>query len=362
MKVALVYDRVNKWGGAERVLLALHELFPDAPLFTSVHHPKTSSWANVFAIKPSFLQNIPFAASRHEFLPLFMPVAFESFSFDAYDLVISVTSEAAKGIITKPGTVHICYCLTPTRYLWSGYETYFSNKLLKFLTQPFVTALRKWDKAAAHRPDKIIAISDEVRKRVKKYYGREAVVVYPPVMLPLTKAQQVEKKQTGDYFLIVSRLSRFTKYKRIDLAIEAFNELKLPLKIIGEGSWKKKLKSKAGQNIEFLGKVSDEELSTYYQNSKALIFPGIEDFGLTMVESQQFGKPVIAFRGGGALEIIKEGKTGLFFDTQTKKALVKAVLYFQKNTFDPKVAQKQAEQFSKAEFKKHFLTVVKQMF
>lgn len=362
MKVALVYDRVNKWGGAERVLLALHELFPDAPLFTSVHHPESSSWAKAFQIKPSFLQKIPFASSRHEFLPILMPIAFESFSFDEYDLVISVTSEAAKGIITKPGTVHICYCLTPTRYLWSGYDTYFANKPLKFLTKPFVVALRKWDKAAAHRPDKIIAISHEVRKRVKEYYGREAVVVYPPVMLPLTRDQQIDKKQTGEYFLIVSRLSKFTKYKRIDIAIEAFNELKLPLKIIGEGSWKNELQAKAGPSIEFLGKVSDKDLATYYQNSKALIFPGIEDFGLTMVESQQFGKPVIAFRGGGALEIIQEGKTGMFFDTQTKKALVAAVLYFQKNAFDPKAAQKQAEQFSKAEFKKHFLTVVKELF
>lgn len=361
MKVALVYDRVNKWGGAERVLLALHELFPDAPLFTSVHHPKTADWAKEFSIKSSFLQKVPFASSRHEFLPLFMPIAFESFSFDDYDMVISVTSEAAKGIITKPSTKHICYVLTPTRYLWSGYDTYFSNKTMKMLAKPAVSALRRWDRAAAHRPDVMVAISEEVRSRIKKYYGREAMVVYPPVTLPVS-TEAKKKTKAGDYFLIVSRLSRFTKYKRIDLAIKAFNELQLPLKIIGEGSWKQDLQKQAAPNIEFIGKVTDAELATYYKNSKALVFPGIEDFGLTMVEAQQFGKPIIAFRGGGALEIVREGKTGRFFNKQTTQALVEAVRYFQKDSFDPRDAQKQAALFSKEVFKKQFLTVVKQQF
>src|SRR3990167_10742564 len=180
MKVAVVYDRVNKWGGAERVLLALHEMFPDAPLYTSVYDERNAPWAKVFPrVYTSFLQKFPFAKSNHEFLALLMPLAFELFNFDEYDLVISVTSEAAKGIITKPETLHICYMLTPTRYLWSHYDLYFKNPILRFISKPAVNYLRNWDKIAAQRPDKIIAISTEVQRRIKKYYGRESDIVFP---------------------------------------------------------------------------------------------------------------------------------------------------------------------------------------
>ena len=169
MRTALVYDRVNKWGGAERVLLALHEIFPDAPLYTSVYDPVRAPWAKVFPeIKTSFLQKFPFAKSNHEFFPLLMPLAFESFDFSGFDLVISVTSEAAKGIRTKPQTLHICYLLTPTRYLWSHYDQYFANPILRVMAKPLINYLRKWDKVAASRPDRIISISTEVKSRVKK--------------------------------------------------------------------------------------------------------------------------------------------------------------------------------------------------
>src|SRR3989338_4440016 len=183
MKVALVYDRVNKWGGAERVLLALHKIFPDAPLYTSVYDNDKAPWAKVFKIKTSFLQNFPFASQNHEFYAPLMPLVFESFSFDEYDLVISVTSEAAKGILTKPQTKHICYCLTPTRYLWSGYEDYFKNPILRFISKQVVFYLRFWDKIASQRPDVLIAISKEVQKRIKKYYDRDSSIIYPPLML-----------------------------------------------------------------------------------------------------------------------------------------------------------------------------------
>lgn len=181
MKVAIVYDRVNKWGGAERVLLVLHEMFPDAPLYTSVYDEKRAPWTKVFPqVYSSFLQKIPFAKGNHEFLAPLMPIAFEQFDFGKYDLVISVTSESAKGIITRPGTFHLCYCLTPTRYLWSGYEEYFKNPILRFISKPVISYLKSWDKIAASRPDKIIAISTEVQKRIKKYYGRESEIIYPP--------------------------------------------------------------------------------------------------------------------------------------------------------------------------------------
>lgn len=363
MKVALVYDRVNKWGGAERVLLDLHELFPQAPLYTSVYNKKTAPWASVFDIKTSFLQQIPGASSRHEFLPIMMPLAFEAFNFDEYDLVISVTSEAAKGIITKPHTKHICYCLTPTRYLWSGYTTYFSNQMLKALSKPAVAKLRSWDKIASHRPDVIISISEEVKHRVKKYYQRDSIVLYPGLTLTATEPiRKIAAKKKKGYFLIVSRLSKFTKYKRVDLAIEAFNELRLPLKIIGSGNWEKELKSKAGPTIEFLGSLTDEALVEYYRQCDGLIFPGVEDFGLTIIEAQRFGKPVIAFRGGGANETIKEGKTGYFFDQQTKESLIEAVKKFPTFIFDETASKKQAEKFSSKNFKKNFLSVVNDLF
>jgi glycosyltransferase involved in cell wall biosynthesis len=366
MKVALVYDRINKWGGAERVLLALHKLFPKAPIFTSVYAPNKAPWASDMEIKPSFLQKYPHAISHHELYPFLMPIAFERFSFTGYDLVISLTSEAAKGIITKPGTKHICYCLTPTRYLWSGYKEYFKDPAFKMLTLPLVSYLRKWDKVAAKRPDRLIAISKEVQGRIKKYYDIDAMVIYPPVSTVSNqelgiKNQGKRSKMGKGYFLIVSRLSKFTRYKRIDLAIQACNELKLPLKIVGEGNWKKELQQMAGPTIEFVGSVDDTKLNDYYRNCKALLFPAREDFGLSVVEAQSFGKPVIAFRGGGALETITEGKTGLFFDNQTKESLMRALQVFEKMSFDEAICRKNAEKFSYAHFDSSFLKLVNQV-
>lgn len=364
MKVALVYDRINKWGGAERVLLALHQLFPKAPVFTSVYSPNTAKWADGMDVRTSFLQKYPPAVSHHELYPYLMPMAFEEFSFSEYDLVISLTSEAAKGVITKPGTLHICYCLTPTRYLWSGHKEYFKNPAFKIASAPVVHYLRKWDKAAAKRPDVFIAISKEVQGRIQKYYGRDSVVIYPPVSIQGQGATNrvLEKKGKGNpYFLIVSRLSKFTKYKRIDLAIQACNELSVPLKIIGEGSWKKELQRIAGPTVEFIDDVDDNMLSQYYQNCKALLFPAFEDFGLTVVETQAFGKPVVAYRGGGAIETIIEGKTGIFFDKQTKESLKQALQIFDTIIFDPELCKKNARQFDTSRFNSSFLNLVHKM-
>lgn len=347
MKVALVYDRVNKWGGAERVLLALHRLFPKAPLFTSVYNQETAPWAKVFAVRTSFLQNFPKAKTSHELYPLLMPLAFESFNFDEFDLVISVTSEAAKGVITKPATRHICYCLTPTRYLWSGYNDYFRNSLFRFLTKPLVAYLRYWDKIAAQRPDVYIGISTEVQDRIKKYYNRDSAIIYPPLEMPSSNSKS---PVSGDYFLLVSRLTNF--YKRVDIAIRACNELGLPLKIVGSGSDEQKLKKMAGPTVEFVGDLTDEKLSAYYKNCQALIFPGREDFGLTMVEAQSFGKPVIAFRGGGALDIIKEGVTGEFFDQPNSTSLKSVLKSFSGKRYNTKLCRENAQKFSNENFAK----------
>lgn len=356
MKVALVYDRVNKWGGAERVLLSLHKLFPDAPIFTSVYDKHHASWADVFDVKTSFLQKLQFARRSHEAFALFMPVAFESFSFKEYDVVISVTSEAAKGIITGPNTIHICYCLTPTRYLWSGYSTYFKNPMLKQLSRPAISYLRAWDKSAAKRPDKMIAISQEVKDRIATFYERDAPIIYPPVSLGAKKVVTAPKKKKKDeYFLVVSRL---VPYKRIDLAIEACNKLKYPLKIIGTGSEEKKLKQLAGPTIEFLGNLSDAQMSEYYANAKGLIFPGVEDFGITVVEAQRFGIPVIAFHAGGAKETIVSGKTGMFFEKQTVDNLAKTLKLFSTFRYTREDCIIQADKFTEKIFLQKFSTIL----
>jgi len=367
MKVAFVYDRVNKWGGAERVLLGLHELFPDAPLYTAVYHPQMAPWAKEFKVIPSFLNKFPLAKSRHEAYPHLMPLAFESFDFSGYDVVLSITSEAAKGIITKPETLHLCYCLTPTRYLWSGYQEYFQNKAFRFLTKPIVLYLRSWDKIAAQRPDVYLTISENVKKRINKYYSRNSEVIYPPVDLkkfqilpqsgiPLRgtnskfQTNSKFKIQNSKFFLVVSRLD--FGYKKVDLAIEAFNQLGLPLKIIGTGTQMRNLKRKAKKNIEFLGQLTDKELLGYYGRCQAVIFPQEEDFGLVPLEAQACGKPVIAYRGGGALETVREGPTGVFFSPQTAEALVKTVANFRPEKFDPDDCRRNTKRFSQERFKK----------
>lgn len=352
MKVAIVYDRVNRWGGAERVLLALHEIFPEAPLYASIYDKKNAPWAKVFPkIYTSFLQKIPFAKKWHEGFGWLMPIIFETFNFDEYDLVISVTSEAAKGIIVKPQTLHICYMLTPTRYLWSHYDWYFRNPVLKFISKPVINYLRYWDKIAAQRPDKIIAISTEVQKRIKKYYGRDSEIVFPPLRTKNLKLIKNWKLKIKNYFLVVSRL---VSYKRVDLVISVFNKLKKKLVIVGWGSQAESLRRKASHNIKFIGRVSDEELARIYAGAKALIMPQEEDFGLVAVEAQSFGIPVIAYKKGGAADTIVNGVTGILFDQQNEESLLAAIEKFEKISFNGKLLARNAKKFRGSSFYSYF--------
>lgn len=351
MKVAIVYDRVNKIGGAERVLESLGEIFPKATLFTSVYNKSKTPWAKKFKIRTSFLQKIPFLNLRHEYIPYLMPIAFENFDFKNYDLIISVTSEGAKGIISPPNAHHVCICLTPTRYLWSGYKTYFKNPVLKIISKPIVAYLKKWDFQAAQKPDKIIAISENVKNRVKKYYKRDSVVIHPPSDRLFQKNVKNKKPSEKNYFLVVSRL---VDYKRIDLAVKSCKKLDLNLVVIGEGKEREKLEAISGNKTFFKGKVSDEDLVSYYKNCNALIFPGEEDFGITMVEAQLAGKPVIAYGRGGALEIVKNGKTGIFFDTQTVESLSNVLKKFKKFRYNSNYCRQNAKKFGEEKFKREF--------
>jgi glycosyltransferase involved in cell wall biosynthesis len=350
MNVALVYDRVNKWGGAERVLLALHELFPDAPLFTTVYDKEHAPWASVFDVRTSFLQHIPFAKNNHELFPFLSSIAFEQFDFDGFDMVISVTSAEAKGIITKPGTLHICYCLTPTRYLWSHYWDYFRPGLFQRITLPIVSSMREWDIVASSRPDHYVTISSTVKERVKKYYKLDSAVIYPPVTIGSVElSRPTYQIPYTKYFLIVSRL---VGYKKIDIAVKAFNELNLPLVIVGSGREEGKLRRMAYTNISFVKDLTDEELSCYYQKSRAFVMVQEEDFGISAVEAQMHGIPVIAYKKGGAIDTVISGKTGIFFEEQTKSSLKNAIIKFQTLEFKKEECWKQAEKFSKEKFQK----------
>jgi glycosyltransferase involved in cell wall biosynthesis len=341
-KIAIVCDWLTDWGGAERVILAMHRLFPEAPIYTSLYNASNLPQFDKVDVRPSYLQRIPGAYRHHQRFIAQMPGAFESFDLSEFDIVLSSSHSFAKGVVTKPETMHVSYCHSPPRYLWDNFHQYVDQypwpKILKRLVIPKILHnLRIWDRAAADRVDLYIANSRFITNRIRKYYRRESTVIYPPV--EMSEFEAVEK---DDYFLAVGRL---IPYKRFDLIIDTFNELKLPLKVIGLGNQFKTLQKKANDNIEFLGKVPEEELRRYYRYAKALIFPQIEDFGITPVEAMAYGCPVIAYKGGGALETVKDKVSGLFFEEQTVDALKGAVLKFQQSIFDPYKVREQAETF-----------------
>jgi glycosyltransferase involved in cell wall biosynthesis len=349
MRVALVHDYLNQYGGAERVLEAFSQLFPQAPIYTLLYDKKRTGYAfEGRRIYTSFLQNIPLVKSHHRPFLMLMPLAIEQFDFSQYDLVLSDSASYAKGIITSPQTLHICYCHTPIRYAWDDSHKYIEefgySGLIKKVIPFFMNYIRLWDEQAAQRVDKFIANSHFVAKRIKKYYHCQAKVIHPPVKTSLFYLA----KQPKNYFLIVGR---FLPYKRFDLAIEVFNQLGWPLKIIGDGPERKKLEKKARANIEFVGLVSDDKLKDYYAHCQAFIFPQEEDFGITAVEAMASGRPVIAYQSGGALEIIQSGTTGLFFKEQTPESLIEVLKKFKPADFNPRIIRKRAMEFDQERFK-----------
>jgi glycosyltransferase involved in cell wall biosynthesis len=374
-RIAIVYDWIDKWGGVERVLLNLHEMFPKAIFYTSYFDRDKARWAKDLIIKTSFLQNFPNFIKNSRILSfIFYPFAFESFNFTEYDLVISVTSSFAKSIITKTSTKHICYLLTPTRYLWSHQKDYLKNITIKNLIRGYLDMFKKWDIVVSQRPDKIISISETVRRRCLKYYKRESTVIYPGFDMGYWQQIKSKIKKQNDksqmnskyeilntkYYLIVSRLE---PYKKVDLAINVFNKLKKNLIVVGEGSQTDKLKQIAGENISFRSKLSDVELGDLYSKAEALIMPQEEDFGYVSLESQFFNCPVIAYKKGGALETIIDQKTGLFFKYQTEQCLRKAVERFNKIKYNlrtelSKFGMKNIEKFDKEKFIDKFMKYI----
>ncbi len=355
MKIALVHDWLNQYGGAERVLEVLHDLYPQAPIYTSIYDPRAMpAFYRRWDIRTSFMQRLPFAKRHHQhFMPLY-PLAFEQFDLMEYDLVISNASAFCHGVLTHSHARHICYCLTPTRFVWNYHEYvrnenvgFFARRLLPLL----LNQLRLWDRVAADRVDEFIAISAAVAARIAKYYQRSSVVIHPPVdCSSFQPAAAVD-----DYYLVVSRL---VPYKRVDLAVRAFNELGLPLLIAGDGRDRARLQRLARPNVRFLGRVSERALRDLYARCQALIFPGEEDFGLTPLEAQASGRPVIAYAAGGALETIVDGQTGLFFSERTPQSLVEAVRRLRATDFDPEAIRRQALRFDVAVFRERFQAFV----
>jgi glycosyltransferase involved in cell wall biosynthesis len=367
VKVALVHDWLTGMRGGERVLEVLCQLYPEADLYTLLHvKNRLSDVIEGMRIKTSFVQRLPMVSKYYRYyLPLF-PTAVEQFDLRGYDLILSSSHCAAKGILPMPGSLHISYCHTPMRYVWDVHYDYFkdSGKGLKnFLAAAMSNYLRIWDVTSSQRVDEFIANSRFVQQRIKKYYRRESVVIHPPVKGDYFQPSKSAKE--GDYFLMVTA---FVPYKRVDLAVEAFSRTGKSLLIVGDGHGMGNLKKGAGKNIEFLGWQGDEKIREYYQGCRALIFPGKEDFGITPVEAQACGKPVIAYGEGGALETIRpfpgERPTGVFFEQPTAESLIGAVHLFERNRdrFDPQAIRNHALLFDHKTFREKIRSFVEEKY
>jgi glycosyltransferase involved in cell wall biosynthesis len=347
MKLALVHDYLMQNGGAEKVLRVFGDMWPEAPIFTLLFNKKVFSDFNKRDIRTSFLKRMPFSHRKYQwYLPL-MPTATEHYNLSDFDVVLSSTSAFAKGVITRPDTLHVCYCHTPTRYLWSDTHSYVDELrapgFVKRALPPLLSRLRVWDKAAADRVDVFVANSRAVRERIQKYYRRDAHVIHPPVDTDRFSISNEPK----NYFLTGGRL---VAYKRYDLVIQAANRLRTPLKIFGSGPVEEKLRKMAKPNVEFVGRVSDEALPSLYANAIAFVHPQEEDFGITAVESMASGRPVIAFKKGGALETIEDGVSGTLIDKQSWEELADKMFRFNENNWNPEAIKTRAGQFSRQNF------------
>jgi len=349
-KAAIIHDWLNGMRGGEKVLEEILGFFPEADIFTIFLDKKNiSDKITAHKITPSPLNKYPFIRKHYKhFLPLF-PAAVEEFNLNGYDMIISSSHCAAKGVVPPPDSVHISYIHSPMRYIWDQYYSYFGKTkgIKKSFIKRQVSRLKVWDVTASSRVDHFIANSHFVKKRIWRYYRREAAVIHPPVD---TDFFQTAENPTRDYFLTVSAL---VPYKENDRLIEAFNKSGDPLIVVGKGSEEKKLKRRAGKNITFKKNLSARELKKLYQHAAAFVFAGVEDFGIAFVEAQACGTPVMAYKKGGVLDIVTEG-TGILFEEQTTEDLVDAIDKIKKNKFDPSFLRENSLKFSTGSFKKKF--------
>lgn len=366
MRVAIVHERLDVVGGAERVVLALHRIYPQAPVYTSFVdreglardgdlHPEFQR----MEIRTSFMQRLPRWMKRRSdrLLPLYM-FAFQGFDLSEYDVVISSSYVAAKSVLTSAETCHICFCHTPMRYAWEMFPQYIGsmrNPFTRGAAHLFLQYFRIWDLQTAYNVNYFISTSDVVRRRIRKHYGRDSYVIHPPVETHRFRVSSAPK----DYYVAISRL---VPYKRIDLAVEAFNRLGRKLVVIGDGRDFARIRAQAGPNIAVLGWQPDAVVAQYLSEARALIFPGEEDFGILPVEAQAAGTPVIAFGRGGALETVVHGRTGLFFPEQKAEALMEAVRQFECLTWDRQAIAEHARQFDEAVFQRKIQQYVEQCY
>ncbi len=359
MNLALIHDWLNQLGGAEDVLEALVGLYPDAPLYTSLYdRARMPAHWREWDIRTSFIDRLPLAHRKQQlYFPLY-PFAFEQFDLRSYDVVLSNKSGFCHGVVTGPETMHVCYCLTPTRYVWR-YHQYAEQEDLGRLTRaglaPFLTFLRQYDRLAADRVDHFIAISDEVRRRIAKVYRREATIIYPPVDV----GRFAPSNRVDDYYLFVGRL---VPYRRLDVLIEAFNKMGRPLKIAGSGRDRERLEALAGPTVEFLGFVPDADLPDLLARCRAFVWPGEEDFGISPLQANAAGRPVIAYAAGGAKETVVPGVTGALFAQQSVAAIIETVESFDPLSVSPAAIRRHAEQYDIALFKRRIADFVAQKY
>ena len=359
MKIAIVHDWLTNMGGAEQVVINFKKIYPDAPIYTTFYNPeKLDDELKNIDVRTSCLQKKKMITNHKKYFPL-MPMAFEKFNLNEYDIVLSSSSSCAKGVLTKPGSIHICYCHTPMRYAWEKRDEYTQNmgRLKKKLVEILLHYMRIWDLTSASRVDYFIANSTEVQKRIMKHYKRESVIINPPVRCSLFNISETDK----DYYFIVSRL---IGYKRFDIAVKACKELGRKLVIIGDGVERKNLEKIADgdENITFLGRQSDDVVKKYMSECKALLFPGEEDFGIVPVEAQACGRPVIAYGKGGVLDSVIDGQTGVFFSEQSVNSLKEAILKFEKMKFNKNQIRENALRFDEKVFQekiKNFIDEVR---
>ncbi|MBW4061377.1 glycosyltransferase [Candidatus Saccharibacteria bacterium] len=350
-RIALVHHWLTSPGGAEKVLYELHQMYPQAPIYTTSYLPEKFPEFADAEIRTTFLNRIPWLRRIHQLFPVFLGTPFKLINMDEYDMVISSCAAEAKYVRTKAHTLHICYCHTPVRYYWTDYEWRlnnlpfgFFNPLARLVFPLFIGPLRKIDYQAAQEVDTFVANSKHIQSRIKTFYDRESTVIYPPIV---TKKLLALDRKTSDYYVIIGRQ---VASKRLDVAVDAFNELGLTLKVAGAGEEIARQKPRARANIEFLGRVSDEERDSLLAGAKGFIFPPEEDFGIVPLEAMAAGCPVIAYGSGGAPEYVIDGQTGVLFDDQTPEALIGALKRFEGMTWDTEVIRDKAKEFDEGVF------------